>query len=155
MFKNDSYEYESEELDEEKEENRKKIVKGIFFGILVIVAVIIILLLLKGCGKSNVDRYDDLVKAAKEYYKNYADKLPESYGDQVTVTLKDLKSENLLKYPDSFSDCADASTYVKVSKLESGNYQYTPVLNCTSEETTFGGCVTGKESDLEVDSSNV
>ena len=91
MFKNDSYEYESEELDEEKEENRKKIVKGIFFGILVIVAVIIILLLLKGCGKSNVDRYDDLVKAAKEYYKNYADKLPESYGDQVTVTLKDLK----------------------------------------------------------------
>ena len=68
MNRNDSYEYESEELDEEKEEKRRKIIKGIFFSILVIVVVIIVLLLLKGCGKDEVNRYDDLVKAAKAYY---------------------------------------------------------------------------------------
>ena len=155
MNRNDSYEYESEELDEEKEERRRKLIKGIFFSILVIIVVIIVLLLLKGCGKTEVNRYDDLVKAAKAYYEEEKDKLPEFYGEQATVTLKDLKDADLLENPDAFSDCTDASTYVKVSKLESGKYQYTPVLNCKDEETAFGSCIVGTEKDLEADSSNV
>ena len=103
MNRNDSYEYESEELDEEKEERRRKLIKGIFFSILVIIVVIIVLLLLKGCGKTEVNRYDDLVKAAKAYYEEEKDKLPEFYGEQATVTLKDLKDADLLENPDAFS----------------------------------------------------
>ena len=117
--------------------------------------VIIILLLVKGCGKNEGNRYDDLVKAAKKYYEEEKSELPELYGEQATVTLKDLKDGKFLENPKAFNECAEASTYVKVSKLESGKYHYTPVLNCTNEETAFGSCIVGTEKDLEEDSSNV
>jgi len=155
MNRNDSYEYESEEFDEEKEEKRKKIIKGIFFFVFIVVIVIVAFLLLRGCGKNEVNRYDELLKAAKKYYGEEKGKLPELYGEQVTVTLKDLKDAKVIENVEAFSDCTDASTYVKVSKLSNGKYQYTPVLNCSDEETAFGSCMVGKESDLETDSSNV
>ena len=155
MNRNDSYEYENEELDEESEARKRKIIKGIFFVILLVVVGIVVLLLVKGCENKEIDRYDELVKAAKEYYENEKDELPQLYGEQVTITLKDLKDNKLIENVDAFSDCTDASTYVKVSKLESGKYQYTPVLNCTEEETAFGSCVVGDEDDLEENSSNV
>ena len=151
----DSYEYESEELDEDQEEKRKKIIKGIFFFVFIVVIVIVALLLLRGCGKNEVNRYDELLKAAKKYYEEEKNELPELYGEQVTITLKDLKDAKVIENVDAFNDCTDASTYVKVSKLSNGKYQYTPVLNCSDEETAFGSCMVGKESDLEADSSNV
>ena len=80
-----------------------------------------------------------LLTAGKSYYDENSANLPEAIGECNTVSLSYLMSEDLIKNTDNYSSCDDTATYVRVCKLESGNYQYTPVIKCgTKDDTVFG-----------------
>ena len=125
----------------------------------VIILVLIIFLLIRGCGKNNGingDLEDKLLKAGKEYYSIDDSLLPQATGECKTVTLGSLVDEQLLNN-DDYTDCNKDKTYVKVCKLESGNYHYLPVMQCGSKlaDDYFTTWKEGNESDLVADKSDV
>lgn len=138
-----------------EEKNWPKILL-IILGVLVV--ALIIFLLVKGCSgnKVNGDLENDLLKAGKEYYQIDDSLLPQASGECKTVTLGTLVEEELLN-SDKYSDCNKDKTYVKVCKLESGNYHYLPVMQCgsTLADDNFTKWSEGTESDLVKDKSDV
>lgn len=138
-----------------EEKNWSKIIL-IVLGALVL--ALIIFLLIKGCNGSKIsgDMENDLLNAGKEYYQTDESLLPQAIGECKTVTLGTLVEEELLSY-DKYSNCNKDKTYVKVCKLESGNYHYLPVLQCgsTLADDNFTKWSEGTESDLVKDKSDV
>lgn len=128
----------------------------IILGVLVL--ALIIFLLVKGCSGNKVDGdlEKDLLTAGKEYYSTYDTLLPQASGECKTVTLETLIDEELLGV-DNYGDCNKDKTYVKVCKLESGNYHYLPVMQCgsTLADDNFKAWTEGTESDLVADKSDV
>lgn len=146
------YENESEYSDE-----RQMIPWGrmIVIAISLLAIFIVILLLLKSCsGNKTTDLENELLDAGKNYYAEKSSLLPNSIGECRTVILSELLRNNLLNNND-FKVCNGEQTYVKVCKLESGKYQYVPILNCESEVTSFNTWTDGTENDITKDSSDV
>lgn len=141
-----------EEYKERDDNNTKKI----------IIIILILLLLLLGLFFLikflffNQTKEEILLNAGKEYYKDEA-KLPYLEGDCYTVSLKELKSEGVLKKVNKFKKCDDEETYVKVCKLESGKIHYVPLLSCTNykSDDLYKDFVYGEESDIIEDESDV
>ncbi len=138
------------------EENERK--NPLFKILLIIIAitaiVVIVILIARAFGGSTVEK--GLLTAGKSYYDQNDTNLPESVGECNTLTLSFLLNEGDIKNANDYSSCDDTATYVKVCKMESGNYQYTPVIKCgTKDDTVFGDYKEGKESDLTADSSDL
>ncbi len=146
------YENESEYSDE-----RQMIPWGrmIVIAISLLVIFIVILLLLKSCsGNKNPNLENELLNAGKDYYTEKSSLLPNSTGECRTVILSELLKNKLLDSND-FKICNGEKTYVKVCKLESGKYQYVPILNCENQISSFNTWTDGTENDITKDSSDV
>lgn len=136
---------------DDPEKRRNPLINIFKWLLIILVILIIIILLLTRCtGKVN---YDDLLNAGKKYFALNTSEMPKYKGECNIVNLNTLKEEKLLD--NKAYDTCDNDTYVKVCALESGNKQYTPVLNCKNEVTKFDNYKEGVESDLIKDSSDV
>lgn len=123
------------------------------------ILAIIVFLLIKGCGvaKNNGDFERNLLEAGKEYYRIDETLLPQAKGECKSVTLDTLLTEELITTPENYADCNKEKTYVKVCKLESGNYHYLPVMQCGNKlaDDNFDNWKEGTEADLVADKSDV
>ncbi len=138
----------------EENERKNPLFKILFIIIAIMVIIVVIFLTVRACSGSAVEK--QLLTAGKSYYDENSANLPEAIGECNTVSLSYLMSEDLIKNTDNYSSCDDTATYVRVCKLESGNYQYTPVIKCgTKDDTVFGDYKEGEESDLVADSSDI
>lgn len=142
--------------DRGEERNWPKLVLMILGAVII---ALIVFLLVKGCMQQNKngDIERDLLGAGKTYYDTDITLLPQATGECEEVTLGTLLEDNLITHPESYSDCNNEKTYVKVCKLESGNYHYLPVLQCgnTLADDNFTAWKDGFESDLVKDKSDV
>lgn len=138
----------------EESERKNPLFKILLIMIAVVVIIVIILLVVRSCSGSSVEK--DLLVSGKSYYDENSDALPKAAGECNTVSLSYLVDEGVIKETDNYSSCDDTATYVKVCKLESGSYHYTPVIKCgTKDDTVFGDYEEGEESDLVSDSSDI
>ena len=125
-----------------------------FIAILIIVLIIVLFFLIRGCSMGSKEQ--NLLKASKQYLSQDSSKLPQNVGECTNISVNDLISKQLIKDASSYSQCNREETYVKVCKLESGNYQYTPFIKCnTKDDTNFTEFVEGEESNLVADKSDV
>jgi len=141
--------------DRGEEKNWPKLILMILGGLIL---ALIVFLLVKGCvlNNKNEDLERSLLEAGKEYYSSGVNLLPQAKGECSTVTLGTLVNKNLLSSED-YVTCNNDKTYVKVCKLESGNYHYVPVLQCgeAMADDNFTVWKDGFESDLVADKSDV
>ena len=138
----------------EENERKNPIIKFIIIGVALILIIALIFLLTRSCESKSIN--DVLLDASKKYYEQNKDSLPSARGECNTITLSYLINENMIANAEQFNSCDDTVTSVKVCKLDSGAYHYTPVISCgTKEDTVFGDYKEGKESDLVADSSDV
>lgn len=138
----------------EESEQKNPLFKILLVMLAFILIIVIIFFVIRSCGTNNIEK--TLLKAGKKYYNENENSLPKEAGQCNTLSLDFLISEGMLKRTDNFKTCDDSSTYVKVCKLESGDYHYTPVIQCgTKSDTVFGDWKEGKESDLKVDKSDI
>lgn len=150
--------YEEERKDEDPD--RSDFIKKLIIGLgIIILIIIIILLLLRSCTNSNnnenqkINLEDTLLQAAKSYYKDLDGELPTTKATCGKVTSNVLQT---LEYIGSdFDECDKENTYVKVCLLESGKYQYIPVLSCESTKTNFEDFKDGNETNLIEDKTDV
>jgi len=142
--------------DRGEERNWPKLILMILGAIII---ALIIFLLIKGCVQNNKngDIERNLLEAGKEYYSADITLLPQATGECEEVTLGTLLEDALITNPENYMDCNNEKTYVKVCKLESGNYHYVPVLQCgsTLADDNFTAWKDGYESDLVADKSDV
>lgn len=138
----------------EENERKNPIIKFIFIGIALVIIIALIFLLTRSCESKTIN--DILLDASKKYYEENKDSLPSARGECNTVTLGYLITENLIENAENFNSCDDATTLVRVCKLDSGNYHYTPIISCgTKDDTVFGDYKVGTEADLVADESDV
>ena len=138
----------------EENERKNPIIKFIVIGIALILIIALIFLLTRSCENKSIN--DVLLDASKKYYEQNKDSLPSARGECNTITLSYLLNENMIANAEQFNSCDDTVTAVKVCKLDSGAYHYTPVISCgTKEDTVFGDYKVGKESNLVADQSDV
>lgn len=141
--------------DRGEERNWPKIVL-IVLGIIIL--ALIIFLVVKGCTNREdeiIDIEQELLEAGKVYYNTDITLLPQVSGECGFVTLGKLVEEGLITHSESYNTCNNTETYVKVCKLESGNYHYLPVLQCEENVTNFTNWKEGTESNLIVDKTDV
>lgn len=104
---------------------------------------------------SNNKKDQNLIKAAKSYYKKYSSILPKEYGECSKLEINELVSKEYLKSKDYYK-CDREKTYVQVCKLKSKEYQYTPYISCGDKnDIKYDKYKEGKESDLTPDVSDV
>jgi len=138
----------------EENERKNPLFKILFIIIAITLIIVIIILIVRAFGGHKVEK--EILTAGKSYYDKNSESLPESVGECNTVSLSYLINEKLIKNADNYGSCDDTATYVKVCKLKSGDYHYTPVIKCgTKDDTVFGDYKEGVESDLTVDSSDL
>lgn len=127
------------------------IIRIMFLLLILLIICLLLFYLSKGNKIEN-----NLLKASKDYYNSEDVLLPSAIGDCAIVTLEQLLNNDYIKNEKLLNKCDKESTYVKVCKLESGKYHYTPIINCKSEEDTlFGDWKIGYESDLVDDKSDI
>lgn len=138
----------------EENERKNPLFKILFVVIAITAIIVIIILIARAFGGRKVEK--QFLTAGKTYFDENSKNLPESVGECNTVTLSYLINEKIIKNTDNYDSCDDTATYIKVCKLESGDYHYTPVIKCgTKDDTVFGDYKEGKESDLTADSSDL
>lgn len=140
--------------DVDKEKNNW--LKPILILLGIVVVIFIVLFAVKACdnNKKNDGSLESiLLNAGKESFNKEG--LPEANGECRTVTLGSLVENDYIDDVTVFATCDNAESYVKVCKLESGEYQYTPVLNCTDNKTSFTDWVVGTEDSLIPNKSDV
>ena len=134
---------------EDSEKKRNPLITVIKWILIIIILLIIILLLLRKCGKK--PNYEDLLTAGKKYFTQENGQMPTSKGECNTVTLEQLQNTGLIG--SNYKSCDKNATYVKVCILPSGSRQYTPVLSCENDKTSFEDYKEGYESNLTKDVS--
>lgn len=140
--------------DFDEEERRNPLVKIVLFLIALILIFLLVTLFTRGCESKNIEK--TLLDASKKYFENSDKNLPEAIGQCSTVTLDFLVNEKKISNAKDFSNCDGQTTKVKVCKVATGKYQYTPVISCgTNDDTVFGDFKVGDVKDLVVDKSDV
>lgn len=140
-------------------QNKKLITKILIISLIVIVGIILFILtfvLVKKLLKEEpFDTETSFLESGKSYYQENTK--PSIAGECDKVSLEVLLSEGLIGEVQYYSECNKYTSYVNVCKLESGKYQYTPMLNCESlqSEKQYGEWTNGTEEDLIEDSSEV
>lgn len=137
----------------EESERKNPLIKILLIAIVILIVLVLAIILIKSLtSKSNETL---LLNAAKTYYEDTS-KLPTAEGECATVTLDYLIKENKISNAKNFNSCDNSSTSVKVCKLKSGKYQYTPFLTCnTKDDTFFSDYKVGTEKDLVENKSDV
>ena len=139
--------------DEDEDVRRFSLVKRIAIVIVIFVLLCLVYFFISRFGQNKLE--NGLLRAGKEYYKSPEVLLPEQGGECSVVSLEKLQNMGYIKST-LYDQCDTTETYVKVCKLESGNYHYTPFVKCDSEyDTKFGEWQVGEESDLVANKSNI
>lgn len=122
--------------------------------LLAVVILGIAFVLINSFGEGKVE--NNLLQAGIEYYDSKDVLKPAAMGECSIVTLDQLLTNEYIKNEKIFNVCDKDATYVKVCKLESGKYHYTPVVDCgNNEDTRFDDWHEGNEADLIADKSDV
>lgn len=134
-----------------------KFILFIIVGIIVVAGIVLLIIFLsKNTNEKN--KYEELlVNAASSYYQNNADNIPTVYGECKTITLKALIDNNLISDSTLKNQCDTSKTTVKICKLKSESYNYTPTLSCNKKSltTTYGDWTEGTETDLTKNKSDI
>lgn len=107
--------------------------------------------------KESFNIEENFLQVGKSYYSSNYGELPKEKYECTSVTLEILLSKNLIDNVEHYNSCNKYNTKLKVCKLESDKYQYTPILVCDSinTEEKFSDWKVGTEKDLIADSSDV
>lgn len=147
-YTNNNIYNDSDDLDK-----KSPVIKIIGIIILIAIAIFLFFFVLKSCNSgSKIEK--ELLDAGKKHYSNTT-LLPTATGECSTVTAESLIDEGSITNFDDFASCNKTETYVKVCKLASGKYHYTPILLCDKITTNFGEWMSGNESNLTADKSDV
>ena len=122
-------------------------------AVVVLLVLIIIFLIIK-VVKKGPSLYDALVDEAKTNVVGRSD-FPQEVGDCTTYTLEQVTASSDATTKKVFSSCDKTKTTVKVCKLDTGKYQYTPVLSCKHETTSFGDWKKGEVTDIIANNSDL
>ncbi|MBR1376928.1 MAG: hypothetical protein IJ565_03860 [Bacilli bacterium] len=122
---------------------------AIIVVILVIIGILIFMML-----KNNTNLYEEITNVSKKYASATND-YPEEIGDCRTYTLDRIIANETSSKQKVFSTCDKTKTTVKVCKVGENKYQYTPVLSCKRETTSFNEWKTGTIDNLISDNSDV
>ncbi len=137
----------------DEEERRNPLIKIIAIILLVLLLLVAVFIIY---NRNNSSLEKVLIKTTKKYYEDNGAALPAYESECETITLSYLIKENKITNAKKYDNCDADSTLVKVCKLPSGNYQYTPFISCNNnEDTVFDDFVVGDEKDLVVDKSDV
>lgn len=138
----------------EESEQKNPLFKLILVILAALLLIVIIFFIVRSCGSNNIEK--QLLSVGQKYYNDNESSLPKVAGECNTISLNYMLSEKLIKNTEGFKTCDDTATYVKVCKLESGEYHYTPVIQCgTKSDTVFGDWKLGKETDLTKNKSDI
>lgn len=135
-----------------------KPIRILIISFLVLLVFILVFILIKNVNKKEVFNIEkDFLTISKNYYRSNSNELPTVVGDCQNVTLEKLLSKSLIKQTEEYKGCNKYKTRVNVCKLNSGSYQYTPILDCDvlDSEEQYGDWKNGTERDLIADSSDV
>ena len=125
-----------------------------FIVIVSIILIIILFLSIRACTRGTKEQ--NLLNAAKQYFSQDSSKLPQNAGECTEVKVNDLIAKQLIKDASSYSQCNRDETYIKVCKLESGNYQYSSHIKCnTKDDTNYTEFIEGTEANLIPDQTDV
>ena len=133
-----------------------KQVKPFLKPLLIVSSIILIAIAIFGYrALSRKSRDKELINGAKSYYAKYDSLLPKEYGECVRLEINELAYKHYIK-AEKYGVCDREKTYVKVCKLESGNYQYTPFVSCNGkDDIEYGEYVEGTEKDITPDVSDI
>ena len=134
------------------EKSRSPMLKIIIIALMLFIVILIIVLTTKAFSKGP-DLHPALTDMANSYIDD--DKLPKEVGECNTYALKEMIGNQNSDIKKQFSKCNDTDTYVKVCKVADDKYQYTPVLSCKKQKTTFGDWKTGTVDDIIANNSEV
>lgn len=123
-----------------KDLGKKKLIM-IAGGIVALVVLIVIILLIYNAifGKTSYkDIENKVLNAAKEYYSDNASLLPKDESEEVTTTDASLTAAGYLKSMSELTKDMDGVTCsaTVIVSYASGEYRYTPILNCGSAYST-------------------
>ena len=108
-----------------------KLAIGIIVAVVVIVIILLIYHSLIGKKNSYSDIENKVLKAAKKYYSENQNLLPQNDNEQISIDDVSLTS---LGYLDNLSDMVENKEVKCSAKViisyNNGNYRYTPILDC-------------------------
>lgn len=122
-------------------------------AVIILLILIVIFLIIK-IMKKGPSLYDTLLDEAKATVISRSD-FPQEVGDCATYTLEQVTANSDNSVKKLLSSCDKTKTTVKVCKLETGKYQYTPVLSCKNQTTSFGDWKKGEIEDIIADNSDL
>lgn len=122
--------------------------------LLAIVLIGIAFVLINSFGNGKIE--NNLLQAGIEYYDSSDVLKPSAMGECSIVTLEQLLTNEYIKNEEIFNVCDKDATYIKVCKLESGKYHYTPIIKCgNTDDTKFSDWHVGNEADLITNKSDI
>ncbi|MEG2321950.1 MAG: hypothetical protein RSB71_00470 [Bacilli bacterium] len=146
---NDNYNY-TEYNDEKNQIPWKKI----FLTLLSLTIIfILVFFTLRMCSKNNLN--DKLLKVGKNYYEKNSNELPSQIGECKKINVKELNDKKIINNTKDYNTCDLEKTYVNVCYLESKDYHYNAVLECSNDKTKYTMWKDGKNEDLIKDKSDV
>jgi len=113
--------------------DKKKImiIAGAFVGIIVLIIIILLIFhALKGNKTSYHQMENKVLNAAKEYYKDNKNLLPQSENEQITIDDVTLTSLGYLKDLNDMTEEGVTCTAKVVVSYNDAKYRYTPLLDC-------------------------
>lgn len=150
------------DLNDSSNYSSRKILRGYKIGLLIVLTVSICLIVTFGINAYEVSQIDPfekegstlpsdyLLSSAKTYFDFDATKLPSAVGECINVTLDTIKREHLISDVKYYNKCDGANTYVRVCKLESGNYHFEVSLACDDKTTVAVGSQVQIEDESEI-----
>ena len=122
-------------------------------AVVVLLILIVIVLIIK-ITKKGPSLYDTLLEETKTTVTSRSD-FPQEVGDCTTYTLGQITTNSDSNTKKLLSSCDKTKTTVKVCKLDTGKYQYTPILSCKNQTTAFGDWKKGSVEDIKADNSDL
>ena len=114
----------------------KKLLKYIIIGFIVVIVGIILLIVVKQLFFSRVSFVkleEKMENAARKYYTEFPELLPETDKETVSISIEELVNNGNLKSLDKLVKPKDASCQGSVTVTKNGNYfLYSPYLECTN-----------------------
>ena len=139
--------------DYEKYEDDKKPFPWFRLAVIILLVLIVVFLIIK-IAKKGPNLYDILVDEAKSSVHVRLD-FPQEVGDCTIYTLEQVTANSEDSVKKALSSCDKTKTTVKVCKVDTGKYQYTPILSCKNETTAFGDWKKGEVTDIIADNSDL
>ena len=134
-------------------EDEKKAFPWFKIAVVVLLILIVIFLIFK-ITKKGPSLYDTLLEEAKSSLHVRLD-FPQEVGDCTSYTLEQVTANSDATVKKTLSSCDKTKTTVKVCKVDTGKYQYTPILSCKHQTTSFGDWKKGTVEDIIADNSDL